>query len=109
MICFTVLIAGNLSAVAWILSVVSGINYTTALAIGTAVILAYTIAGGLYSAIWTDMFQIHVALIGFIGAALWLYFTHGPGPLSAAVAAGKLDLSALTSVGGGALVNWAGF
>lgn len=109
MVCFTVLIAGNLSAVAWILSVVSGIEYGTALLIGTAVILAYTMAGGLYSAIWTDMFQIHVALVGFIGAALWLYFTHGPGPLSAAVAAGKLDMSALTSFGGGALVNWAGF
>ncbi|MDX2267176.1 MAG: hypothetical protein NW208_03660 [Bryobacter sp.] len=109
LVCFTVLIAGNLSAVAWILSVVSGLDYLTALLIGTTVILAYTIAGGLYSAIWTDMFQIHIALAGFLGAAAWLLFTKGTAPIEAAAAVGKFDLAGLTSVGGGALVNWAGF
>ena len=76
------MIAGNLSAVAWILSVVSGIDYVPALIIATVVIVTYTIAGGLYSAIWTDFFQIHVALIGFIAAAVWFIATHGWGPLS---------------------------
>lgn len=106
---FTVLIAGNLSAVAWILSVVSGMSYTQALLVGTAVILAYTMAGGLYSAIWTDFFQIHVALVGFVGAAVYLIATYGTAPLNSAVAAGKLDLSALTKLSAGALPNWAGF
>ena len=109
LVCFTVLIAGNLSAVAWILSVVSGIGYGQALIIGTVVILAYTMAGGLYSAIWTDFFQIHVALIGFVGAAVYLFATYGAGPIDTAVAAGKLDLSALTKISAGALPNWAGF
>jgi len=109
LVCFTVLIAGNLSAVAWILSVVSGISYTQALVVGTVVILAYTMAGGLYSAIWTDFFQIHVALVGFISAAVYLLVTHGTGPMDAAVAAGKLDVSALTKLSAGALPNWAGF
>jgi Na+/proline symporter len=109
LLCFTVLIAGNLSAVAWILNVVSGMDYTTALIIGTAVILAYTIAGGLYSAIWTDMFQIHVALVGFIGGTLWLWFTYGAAPLETAARAGKLDFAPLTSLAAGALPNWAAF
>jgi Na+/proline symporter len=109
LVCFTVLIAGNLSAVAWILSVVSGLNYGQALVISTVVILAYTMAGGLYSAIWTDFFQIHVALIGFVAAAVYLISTQGTAPLDRAVAAGKLDLSALTTLGGGALPNWANF
>jgi solute:Na+ symporter, SSS family len=109
MVCFTVLIAGNLSAVAWILSVVSGLGYGQALLISTAVILAYTIAGGLYSAIWTDFFQIHVALAGFVGAAVYLISTHGTGPLTQAAAAGKLDLAPLTKLASGALPNWAGF
>jgi Na+/proline symporter len=109
MVCFTVLIAGNLSAVAWILSVVSGLSYGQALMIGTAVILTYTIAGGLYSAIWTDFFTVHVALIGFVGAAVWLILNHGTAPLSAAVDAGKLDMSALTKMSAGALPKWASF
>lgn len=109
LVCFTVLIAGNLSAVAWILSVVSGMSYGTSLVISTTVILTYTMAGGLYSAIWTDMFQIHVALIGFVAAAVWLVWTQGTAPLNTAVAAGKLDLGALTKISAGALPNWAGF
>lgn len=109
LVCFTVLIAGNLSAVAWILSTVSGIDYLTALLIGTCVIVAYTMAGGLYSAIWTDMLQIHIALVGFLGAAVWLLVTRGTAPIEAAAAAGKLDWSGLLSRENGALLNWAGF
>jgi SSS family solute:Na+ symporter len=109
LVCFTVLIAGNLSAVAWILSVVSGMSYGQSLAIGTVVILAYTMAGGLYSAIWTDFFQIHVALIGFVGAAVYLVMTHGTAPLDAAVTGGKLDIAPLTKLASGALPNWAAF
>lgn len=109
LVCFTVLIAGNLSAAGWILNVVSGMNYGTSLMIATAVILAYTMAGGLYSAIWTDVFQIHVALIGFVAAAVWLVWTQGTAPLHTAVAAGKLELGALTKISAGALPNWATF
>lgn len=107
-VCFTVVIAGNLSAVAWILSVVSGMEYSTALAIGTAVIVAYTIAGGLYSAIWTDFFQIHVALIGFVASAAWYIGTEGWTSIVAAIPAEKLDFSGLTQASSGALTNWAG-
>ncbi len=106
-VCFTVLIAGNLSAVAWVLSVVSGINYLPALLITTLVIVIYTIAGGLYSAIWTDFFQIHVALVGFVVSAIWLIYTRGWSLLSA-VPAEKIDLSGLVSLHSGALPNWAG-
>jgi SSS family solute:Na+ symporter len=107
-VCFTIVIAGNLSAVAWILSVVSGLSYGTSLVIATAVILSYTIAGGLYSAIWTDVFQIHVALIGFVAAAVWLLWTQGWSTIAAAVPVERLSLSGLTSLQAGALPNWAG-
>lgn len=106
-ICFTVLIAGNLSAVAWVLSVVSGIDYVPALIITTAVIATYTMAGGLYSAVWTDFFQIHIALVGFVVSAAWVIYTRG-WSLLASVPAERIDLSGLTSLQGGALPNWAG-
>jgi SSS family solute:Na+ symporter len=106
-VCFTVLVAGNLAAVAWILTVVSGLSYGVALAIATTVILAYTIAGGLYAAIWTDFFQIHVAILGFIGAAVFLIATRGFGNILAAVPVETLSVTQLTSPANGAFVNWA--
>src|SRR5687768_6164709 len=107
-ISFTVLIAGNLSAVGWVLSVVSGSDYLPALVVATAVIVTYTIAGGLYSAVWTDFFQMYIALVGFVGAAVWLIVTRGFNSMIAAVPASTVDLSSLVSLQGGALVNWAG-
>jgi Na+/proline symporter len=105
---FLILIAGNLSAVAWVLSVVSGIDYAPALVIAALVIVTYTIAGGLYSAIWTDFFQEYLALVGFAAAAVWVLMTRGFSNLIAAVPASTVDLSSLVSLKGGALVNWAG-
>jgi SSS family solute:Na+ symporter len=106
-VCFIVLVAGNLAAVAWILTVVSGLSYGAALAIATTVILLYTISGGLYAAIWTDFFQIHVAIVGFIGAAIFLIATRGFGNILGAVPAEAVSLSQLTSASSGALTNWA--
>jgi Na+/proline symporter len=105
--CFIVLIAGNLSAVAWILSNVSGLSYGSALAIGTGVILVYTIAGGLYAAIWTDFFQIHIAIIGFLMGAAWLCWNRGFDTIMSAVPAATLSLSQMFTVEQGGLVNWA--
>ena len=44
------------------------------MAVGAAVVFTYTVAGGLYAAIWTDFVQIYVAIGGFLraGAALGL-------------------------------------
>lgn len=100
-VCFIVLVAGNLSAVAWILSSVAGISYGAALAIATTVIFTYTIAGGLYAAIWTDFFQIHVAIVGFVLAGAYSLMNHKV-PLERFG-----DLRPLTDPGQGALLNWA--
>jgi Na+/proline symporter len=105
---FTVLIAGNLSAVAWVLSVVSGMDYLPSLVIATVVIVTYTIAGGLYSAVWTDFLQVYLALVGFVAAAGWLIWTRGFDAMIAAVPASAVDLSTLVNPASGALVNWAG-
>jgi SSS family solute:Na+ symporter len=107
-IAFIVLIAGNLSAVAWVLSVVSGLSYLNALVISTIIIVSYTIAGGLYSAVWTDFFQEYLALFGFVSAAVWLVVTRGFGNMVDAVPAATVDFSSLVNRESGALANWAG-
>jgi len=105
---FIVLIAGNLSAVAWVLSVVSAGDYTWALIIATLIITSYTIAGGLYSAVWTDFLQIYLALFGFVAAAVWLIVTKGFDNMVAAVPPATVDFSSLVNRENGALANWAG-
>jgi len=107
LLCFIVLVAGNLAAVGWILTVATGIHYVPALLIGTAVIVLYTIAGGLYSAVWTDFFQEHLALIGFVGGAVWLILHLGWDSMMSAIPKARVDFSALTSLPAGALPNWA--
>lgn len=106
-VCFIVLVAGNLSAVGWILSVVTGWSYGTCLAIGTAVIFLYTIAGGLYAAIWTDFFQVHIAILGFVAAAVFVLMKTGWASIAAALPPATLDPGQLTSIAGGGLANWA--
>ncbi len=106
-VCFIVLVAGNLSAVAWILSVASGWSYGSCLLLGTSVIFVYTIAGGLYAAIWTDFFQIHVAILGFLLAAGFVLATRGWDAIAAGVPAATLDPTQMTSLAGGGLANWA--
>ena len=106
-VCFIVLVAGNLSAVGWILSVVTGFSYAKCLIIGTSIIFIYTIAGGLHAAIWTDFFQVHVAIIGFLAAAAFVLITRGWGSITAALPPQTLSLTHLFTVSGGGLVNWA--
>ena len=51
---------------------------------------------------------MYIALVGFVGAAVWLIVTRGFDNMIAAVPASTVDLSSLVSLQGGALVNWAG-
>ncbi len=103
---FSILLAGNLAAMGWILSVVAGWSYPTALIFGTAVVFVYTIAGGLYAAIWTDFVQIYIAIFGFFAMAAWLLLTQDWQGALAALPAAHKDLSGLTTIAGGGLLNW---
>jgi Na+/proline symporter len=65
------LVAGNLGASGYILSVVLGIPLIYAMLISTAVVLLYTYFGGLFSCAYTDIFHIYLAIVGF-----WLGFIY---------------------------------
>ena len=112
-ISFIVLVAGNLAASGYILSVVLSIPLIYAMLISTAVVLLYTYFGGLFSCAYTDIFHIYLAVIGF-----WLGFLYFIGPWSpipggletivSNVPANFMDLSGLFDLKNGALINWAG-
>lgn len=110
-ISFIVLVAGNLGASGYILSVVLSIPLIYAMLISTAVVLLYTYFGGLFSCAYTDIFHIYLAIAGF-----WLGFFYFIGPWSpipgglqtivANVPGNFMDMSGLFDVKNGALLNW---
>ena len=111
MVSFVVLVAGNFAATGYILSVVLHIDFIWAMLIGAIIVLIYTYAGGLFSSAYTDIFQIYLAIVAFWAA--FLFFVGGFAGVSfdtilGSAPPGYLDLSGLTDMGNGALVNWAG-
>ena len=111
-ISFIVLVAGNLGASGYILSVVLSIPLIYAMLISTAVVLLYTYFGGLFSCAYTDIFHIYLAIAGF-----WLGFIYFIGPWSpipgglqtilANVPTNFTNMSGLFDASSGALINWA--
>lgn len=58
--------AVQLVAIGKIFEYVLGWPYTVTILIGTAIILVYTILGGMLAVAWTDFFQVIILLIGLI-------------------------------------------
>jgi Na+/proline symporter len=111
MISFIVMVAGNFAASGFILSAVLHIDFFWAMLIAALVVLVYTFAGGLFSSAYTDIFQIYLAIAAFWAA--FIFFAGGFSGVDFGTILGNappsyLDLSGLTDMGNGALVNWAG-
>jgi solute:Na+ symporter, SSS family len=109
-ISFIVLVAGNFAASGFILSSVLQIDFFWAMLITSIIVLVYTFAGGLFSSAYTDIFQIYLAIGAFWAA--FIFFAIGAagidfGTIIGSAPPGYLDLSGLTDMGSGALVNWA--
>lgn len=110
-ISFTILVAGNFAASGFILQTVLGIPFLLAIIISAAVVLTYTVAGGLFASAYTDLFQIYLAIGSFWAA--FLFFAGGFSGVSfdtilASAPPEFLDLSGLFDTANGALINWAG-
>jgi len=109
-ISFLVLVAGNLAASGFILEVVFGIDYFWGITISALVIVAYTIAGGLFASAWTNLFQVYLAI-----GAFWAAFIFFAGDFSEVpwdtiynnAPPEFMDLSGLYDIANGALINWA--
>jgi SSS family solute:Na+ symporter len=108
-ISFIVLVAGNFAASGFILSTVLQIDFFWAILIASIIVLVYTFAGGLFSSAYTDIFQIYLAIGAFWAA--FIFFAVGAagvdfGAILGSAPPSYLDLSGLTDMANGALVNW---
>lgn len=110
-ISFTILVAGNLAASGFILEVVFGIDYFWGILISALVVVAYTVAGGLFASAWTNLFQVYLAI-----GAFWAGFLFFAGGFSGVewdtiynnAPPEFMDITGLTDIANGALLNWAG-
>jgi SSS family solute:Na+ symporter len=87
--------SAQLTALGLVISVLSGgvIGLDAGILIGGAIVLGYTLWGGMWSVALTDLFQTVIILIGLSAVALLVGgMAGGPGKvLAAAVEAGKLE------------------
>lgn len=90
--------AGQLMGIAWILSVVAEIDKTTGVLIASVVVVLYFCAGGFLSAVYANLIEAGVKLIGFIVAVpLVLSFVGGLDGLQAKVVANMADVAKSTA------------
>lgn len=90
--------AGQLMGIGWILSVVADIDKTTSVIIAAVVVVLYFCAGGFLSAVYANLIEAAVKLIGFIVAVpLVLSFVGGFDGLHAKVIANMADATKATA------------
>jgi len=110
-ISFGVLLAGNLSSCAFLITSLFGSPYLWSLIMISLLILSYTIAGGLISDALMDVLYVFLVFLGGFGAFFFLAAEFGFGifgfdPRTAATSIGY-SLTQFTLVQHGALINWA--
>lgn len=104
MVAFCILLAGNLVAGGFLFEAFLGTSYTTGILIISAAVLAYTIAGGMFSDAYTSVLQLGVAGAGALALLLYVAFGFG---LEIPQGTGPLSLSQLSEPESGAYINWA--
>ena len=101
---FAILLAGNLVAGGYLFERFLGTSYTLGVLIIVAVVLAYTITGGMFSDAYTALVQMVITAVGSVSLLVWTALHFG---LNAAPGTGPFDFEQLTSASAGAPINWA--
>lgn len=101
---FSILLAGNLVSLGFLMQHFVGIGYTLAVVLLVPLVLLYTVTGGMFASAFTSVVQFFVTAVGFTALAVWMGATHG---YSAPAGLGAADLGQLTDPAQGAAVNWA--
>jgi SSS family solute:Na+ symporter len=101
---FCILLAGNLVAGGFLFERFLGTSYTVGVLLIVAVVLTYTITGGMFSDAYTAFIQMVITVIGSFALLIWVGVTYG---ISTPDGMGPFDLGQLTDSAQGAPINWA--
>jgi SSS family solute:Na+ symporter len=101
---FTILLAGNLVACGFLLERFAGIPYALGVILAVTLVLAYTVAGGLFSDAYTAIIQTAITLVAAAALLGWVVARFG---ISIPEGLGPFDFGQLTDSAQGAPINWA--
>ena len=101
---FCILLAGNLVAGGFLFERFLGVSYTVCVLIIVAVVLSYTLTGGMFSDAYTAFIQMVITVIGSAALLIWVATTYG---ITIPEGMGPFDLGQLSDPGQGAVINWA--
>ena len=101
---FAILMAGNLVACGFLLERFLGLDYTVGVLIAVALVLVYTIGGGMFSDAYTAAIQIVITIAATAALVIWFGMTYG---FEVADGMGPFDFEQLTQTSAGAPINWA--
>jgi solute:Na+ symporter, SSS family len=103
-ISFTTLLAGNLVACGFLLERFANIPYEWGVILSVALVLSYTIAGGLFSDAYTSAIQTAITVVAAVSLLVWVALSFG---IVIPEGMGPFDFGQLTDPGQGAPINWA--
>jgi Na+/proline symporter len=103
-IAYAFLLAGNLVAGGFLFEIFVGTSFQVGVFIIAALVLAYTVAGGLFSVAYTDVIQAVVAFIGSIALIIFVGTNYG---FTIPEGMGPANLGQLTDPSQGAYINLA--
>lgn len=101
---FCILLAGNLVVGGLLFDQFLSTGYTTGVLIVVALVLLYTVTGGMFSNAYGAVVQMGITLVAAVALLVWAATSFG---LSSPEGFGALDLGQLTRTEEGAAVNWA--
>jgi SSS family solute:Na+ symporter len=100
---FCILLAGNLVAGGLLFEAFLGTSYELGIVLIVAVVLAYTITGGMFSDAYTAFLQMCITVVASTALLIWVAVEFG---LSSPDGMGPFDLAQLSDPAQGAVINW---
>lgn len=101
---FVILLAGNLVAGGVIFEAFLGVPYWVGVLVLVAVVLSYTIVGGMISDAYTALIQMAITVVAIAALVVWVGTEFG---FSVPAGQGPFDLGQLGDPAQGAVINWA--
>jgi SSS family solute:Na+ symporter len=101
---FCILLAGNLVAGGFLFERFLGTSYEVGVLLIVAIVLTYTLTGGMFSDAYTAFAQMVITVIGTFALLIWVGIRYG---ITIPDGMGPFDLGQLTDPGQGAAINWA--
>ncbi len=106
-ISYIILVAGNIAGVGWIASWVFPVNFVEGMLVMALIVFAYTVTGGIFASVTTNVIQLYPAIAAFAGGVIWLINKHGWDFFAASIPADFVNLTGIISLEHGALTFWA--